>query len=431
MARAQAGDGPPDEPPTLAGLRVLVVDDNATSRRILERQLCSWRMSCEVADGAARAMELLESAAGAGMPFALVLLDLNMPHVDGYELAGGHARHPRPARHAPRPAQLLGRSLRRPGGGGSRRRARQAGAPVAALRGDPGGHRRRAPGRCAGRGLRAAGAPRRGAIPAVLVVEDTPINQAVAAHMLERCGFAAQVAENGRQALEALSRRTYAAVLMDCQMPELDGYETTREIRRLEQGGAAHADHRDDGQRDAGRARALPRRRHGRLPDQAAATAHAQGRPVALGHGTGHAVERPPARSDERRAARRGAGADPQVLDEAIVLELEALDGDVLGDLVALYFDDAAQRAADLVDAVARADPDAVARMAHTLKGSSSTLGAAQVAHIASELEQAAKAGDLAPAAALLESLHLALEETRKAFRDRTAEPNNDGVFPL
>ena len=129
--------------------------------------------------------------------------------------------------------------------------------------------------------------------------------------------------------------------------------------------------------------------------------------------------------------ARRDAGADPHMLDEAIVLELEALDGDVLGDLVALYFDDAAQRAAKLVDAVGQADPDAVARMAHTLKGSSSTLGAAHVAHIASELEQAAKAGDLAPAPALLDSLHLALEETRKAFRDRTAEPNNDGVFPL
>ena len=73
------------------------------------------------------------------------------------------------------------------------------------------------------------------------MVEDTPINQAVAAQHARSCGFAAQVAENGREALEALSQRTYAAVLMDCQMPELDGYETTREIRRREQGGAAHA----------------------------------------------------------------------------------------------------------------------------------------------------------------------------------------------
>ena len=163
VARAQAGDGLPDELPTLAGLRVLVVDDSATSRRILERQLCSWQMSCEVADGAARAMELLESAAGAGMPFALVLLDLNMPHVDGYAAGRGRARQSRPARHAARPAELLGRALGRPRGGGPRRRARQAGAPGAALRGDPGGHRRRAPGRGAGRGLsgRRGSAPRR------------------------------------------------------------------------------------------------------------------------------------------------------------------------------------------------------------------------------------------------------------------------------
>jgi HPt (histidine-containing phosphotransfer) domain-containing protein len=69
--------------------------------------------------------------------------------------------------------------------------------------------------------------------------------------------------------------------------------------------------------------------------------------------------------------------------------------------------------------------------MAHTLRGSSSTLGAAQVAHIASELEQAAKAGGLAPAGALLDALRGALESTRKAFHDRAAEPDHDGVFPL
>ena len=69
--------------------------------------------------------------------------------------------------------------------------------------------------------------------------------------------------------------------------------------------------------------------------------------------------------------------------------------------------------------------------MAHTLRGSSSTLGAAQVARIASELEQTAKAGDLAPAAACSTACTWRSKSTRKAFRDRTAEPNNDGVFPL
>jgi HPt (histidine-containing phosphotransfer) domain-containing protein len=103
----------------------------------------------------------------------------------------------------------------------------------------------------------------------------------------------------------------------------------------------------------------------------------------------------------------------------------------VLADLVALFFDEAAARLSELGGAVDRADAAAIARMAHTLKGNSSTLGAAHVARIAAELETSAKAGDLTPAAALLDALRGALEDTSEAFRDRAAEPNNDGVFSL
>jgi two-component system sensor histidine kinase/response regulator len=427
VAQAQPGDGLPDEQPTLAGLRVLVVDDSATSRTILQRQLCSWQMSCEVAASAARAMELLESAAGAGMPFALALLDLNMPDVDGYELAGAIRAHPvlRATRlillsssggrsGAPEEAALdgvLGKPVRQS------RLYEEIQAIVAGERPD------------APRVLPSepADAPRRSAIPAVLVVEDTPINQAVAAHMLERCGFEAQVAENGRRALEALAKRTYAAVLMDCQMPELDGYETTREIRRLEQGGPrtpiiAMTANAMQGERE--RCLAAGMDDYLTKPLRQRTLKDTLLRWVAAGPTT--------AGANHRGGPTNGArGGSAELLDEAIVVELEGLDGDVLPDLVTLYFDDAAGRVADLGDAVGRADTEAVARIAHTLRGSSSTLGAAHVAHITSKLETAAKDGDLAPAAALLETLHRALEKTRKAFRDRTAEPNNDGVFPL
>jgi CheY-like chemotaxis protein len=124
-------------------------------------------------------------------------------------------------------------------------------------------------------------------------------------------------------------------------------------------------------------------------------------------------------------------GGGPQVVDEAVVAELETLEGGVLADLVTLFFDEAPECLSELVGAVERADMGTVARMAHTLRGNSATLGAARVARIASELETTAKAGDLTPAAGLLDALRGALEETRTAFQGRTAEPNNDGVFPL
>jgi CheY-like chemotaxis protein len=72
--------------------------------------------------------------------------------------------------------------------------------------------------------------------PLVLVVEDSPVNRLVAVHVLERCGFRAHVVNDGREALQALSTQTYDAVLMDCQMPNIDGYEATRELRRREDG---------------------------------------------------------------------------------------------------------------------------------------------------------------------------------------------------
>ena len=240
LARPAGSDGPPDEEPEIAGLRVLVVDDNVASRDILERHLHFWQMSCEVADNAIAAMEILRTATASGMPFSLALIDLNMPDVDGYELARAIRAQPAlvgvrlillscTGNHSEAPEETARDGwVTKPV-----RQSRLYEAIQAAIAGEPGEAQR------AQRMVEAqrANAPRRGVPPAVLVVEDTAVNQRVAARMLERCGFRAQVAVNGLRALEALSQGSYAAVLMDCQMPELDGYETTREVRRREQGG--------------------------------------------------------------------------------------------------------------------------------------------------------------------------------------------------
>jgi HPt (histidine-containing phosphotransfer) domain-containing protein len=121
------------------------------------------------------------------------------------------------------------------------------------------------------------------------------------------------------------------------------------------------------------------------------------------------------------------AGGGPGLLDEAVVAALEDLEGDMLADLVPLYLKHAASRTSELVGAVGRGETLTVAATAHKLKGSSVTLGAALVAHIASELEATAKTGDLDVADQALERLRMALDETRDAFRSRLAEPKNDG----
>jgi len=223
-------------PGTLArlpeGMAVLVVDDNATNRLILHEQLVAWHLRPELADDGPAALLLLHRAAAAGTPFPLALLDVNMPAMDGLELArlikespelsGTHlvvltstdvtsaeldSAHIAAHLNKPvRSAQLhdcLSRVLQP---------ATRVPCPD-----ETGSVEHQPPGR--GR---------------VLVVEDNAINQLVARGLLDRLGFVVDLAGNGYEALAALEQTAYAAVLMDCQMPEMDGYTATAEIRRRE-----------------------------------------------------------------------------------------------------------------------------------------------------------------------------------------------------
>jgi PAS domain S-box-containing protein len=223
--------------PLPEGMAVLVVDDNATNRLILHEQLLAWHLRPQLADNGAAALLQLHQAAATGTPFPLALLDVNMPAMDGLELArhikdspelsGTHlvvltstdvtsaeldSAHIAAHLNKPvRSAQLhdcLSRVLQPVGRG--------------PCPDETGSIERRQPGR--GR---------------VLVVEDNAINQLVARGLLDRLGFVSDLAGNGHEALAALERTTYAAVLMDCQMPEMDGYTATAEIRRRE-GKARH-----------------------------------------------------------------------------------------------------------------------------------------------------------------------------------------------
>ena len=222
----------------LTGLRVLIVDDNATNRRILEQQVNSWRMASTSADGARTALEHLRQAQASGRPYDLVLLDMAMPGMDGIELTREVRADPAIAAI---PVVLLTSSAVR----GSREDARRAGVSayltkpvhqselfdaIAAVLGpdpDPAGpvtHTTIADERARAR-------------PAVLVAEDNPANQKVAAALLAKIGYRADIVANGAEAVAAVRRTAYGAVLMDCQMPVVDGYAATAAIRSAEQGG--------------------------------------------------------------------------------------------------------------------------------------------------------------------------------------------------
>ncbi len=229
----------------MAGARILVVDDNANNRRILERQLLSWGMRPSVAPGAEEALSMMRAAAAAGEPYPVVLLDVMMPEIDGIELARRIKADPALAAVAVIFVSSAGPSgefkqllrgldyagwLMKPVPESSlydalSRMLEPAAASAAAAQARAPGERSRAGALKLpiGRRLR------------VLLAEDNPINQKVAVRQVRKLGLDIDAVANGREAVEAVSRLPYDIILMDCQMPEMDGYEATREIRRREQ----------------------------------------------------------------------------------------------------------------------------------------------------------------------------------------------------
>ncbi len=223
----------------LRGLRVLVVDDNETNRHVFCRQLAPWGIVSESADGGLEALGLLRHAAGRGEPFDAAILDMQMPQMDGMQLA----RHIKadPAISATRLALLT--SIGQRGDGAEAQRSgiaayltkpvRQAElrAVLETIMGGTAGGAQRGNTLVTRDTLHEAALRER--IP-VLLAEDNAVNQKVAVRMLEKLGYHADVASNGAEALEALERKEYSVVLMDVQMPQMDGYEATAAIRECE-----------------------------------------------------------------------------------------------------------------------------------------------------------------------------------------------------
>ena len=415
LACGEADVAAPEEERDMAGLRVLLLDNDGSGRAALERQLASWQMSCHVAADADDALTTLESAAAAGSHFALAFLDVNTSEVDAYALS--REIRSRPALRGTRLVLLASFGARNDMPPGDEidglltkpvRASRLYEEIQAVIAGELFGAALRR------RNAAVAPAPDVGApLPCVLVVEDTLVNQVVAAKMLGRCGYSARIAQNGLDALDALDSEDFAAILMDCQMPRLDGYETTQEIRRREMGATrvpiiAMTANSMQGERE----RCLK----AGMDDYLAKPLRKQQLHEALDRWAVVPPVRPP---DVRPPEPSVAVVKTALLDEATIGELENLDRAMLANLTALYFTQAAGQMAQLGGAIDSGELGTLGEVAHKLKGSSYTLGAARVAGILAEIEAAARCGDTGEARELVVSLRRGLSDTQTALAGR------------
>jgi PAS domain S-box-containing protein len=411
-----AGAAAPVRVRRLEELEVLVVEDSVFNRAVLVEMLTSWRMRPTLVSTAQEALQALEQAAGEQRSFALAMVDEDLPGEDGLHLANRLRREC--AYNAP--VLLLRRA-------GIRRDGCVVDGSIVTCLEKPFTPSELQAALAHVLRLSHAGCRRQPASPAeepaalralrVLLAEDNPINQKVALGVLRRLGHVVRVASNGREALTALEQEEFDVVLMDVQMPEMDGLAATAEIRH----------------REAGTGRRLP---------VIAMTARAMkgDEEECLRAGMDAYLSKPFQPSDLARVLARlvsnglatqtnaAARAAPPVSPSAVsgpaiddpAAVLEAVDGDagLLRELVGLFREDSPLLLSEIRAALAAGDATVLGRTAHKLAGAISNFHARRALFAARQLEELARAGNLAGAGATLAELEAALAALRPALDD-------------
>jgi signal transduction histidine kinase/ligand-binding sensor domain-containing protein/DNA-binding response OmpR family regulator/HPt (histidine-containing phosphotransfer) domain-containing protein len=390
----------------LTNRRVLVVDDNATNRKVLSRQLTHLGMHPTCADSARAALDTLDAEA-AGTRFDLAVLDYMMPGCDGLELGRRIARDPRFAH-----IRLV--LLTSAGRMHSSETLAQLGFAAYLLK--PVTHRelrdclRRVVSAAASKwheftqpvvtAPRPLGGP---TLPRILLAEDNPVNQKVARGALEKMRCTVDIVNNGAEAVDAWSGREYDLILMDCQMPVMDGYQATRTIRSREQSGrripilALTADAMSGAEQECLAAgmdgyltKPLDRRRLAESIERFLGSAESAPAPDALS-----AAAPPDANMGDASRNEPSTGAALAPVDWEQFVSLTDGDGAFAQQLVQLFIDSGDAALAQIRAALDREDWTTVGRAAHSYKGSSANVHARAASAAAARLEQAARAGEV------------------------------------
>ena len=412
----------PTSPQSLAGMKVLIVDDNATNRFILESQLHSWKAETLSADSALTALEQLRQAALKGTPVKIAILDIHMPDIDGVMLSRMIKADP-----ALRHIALLALSsidqeslmddsasshffawLRKPVRQAMlreclvRHRYSVADPTPAQVCPEP------TPTTLHGR---------------ILLTEDNPVNREVAMAMLELLGYDVAVAENGQQALEAVATHPYDLVLMDCQMPVLDGFAATAAIRRQEasRGTGRHVPiialtaNAMDGDREKCLAAGM---------DDYLSKPFTQSQLVAILHRWLPAVDSAHPHTSQTATPLTGAPLPPDqrlsCLDERTLQNLRGLRRpnrpDIYLSTLTRYLNSSRQSMEAMRQCIFTSNGLKLFEIAHALKSSSGLVGAWALADGMKQLESIGRSGDLSSALTVFEQVDAEYQRVRQAI---------------
>ena len=387
----------------LTGLRVLVVDDNATNRRILQEVLTRWNMLPTLTEGGAEALAAMEQAASENRPFRLVLLDAMMPEMDGFTLAERIKARPELAGSV----MMMLSSAGRPGDSAQCRALglsayltkpfKQSELLDVIMTTLDGPTAQSAGGASGLPGTAGANAPVAGAGGAfrLLLAEDNTVNQRLAVRILEKQGHTVTVAENGRLAVAAWEKaradgKPYSLVLMDIQMPEMDGFEATAAIRALEKPAGTHIPivamtaHAMKGDRERCLASGMD--------DYVAKPLHITRLVEVIGRLASpsfNEMQEENVQEENVPEANMPEEDVPSLAAFDTEAALERVDGDreLLAEILGLFHEQSSRLLGEIEDALRSGNAPALERSAHSLKGSAGNISALEVQHLSLCLE--------------------------------------------